>query len=98
LGLLHYSDSDDRTLAIGVAVLDSITLVFVAFHFSFLLYCQGHLWTLRAAEEKYKQDLAEYNKQITPISADNRAITAAAERIAEIEKQRARIENDTAYW
>jgi hypothetical protein len=98
LGLLHYSDSDDRPLAIGVAALDSVTLLFVAVHFSFLLWCQGHLWTLRAAETKYSQDLAEYNKQITPISADNARITAAAERIAEIEKQTERLRNDTAYW
>lgn len=98
LGLLHYSDSQDRVLAIGVAALDSITLLFVGFHFAFLLYCQSHLWNLRAAEEKYKQDFAEYNKQIAPISADNARITASAERIAEIEKQTERLRNDTAYW
>src|SRR6266508_3978121 len=61
LGLLHYSDSEDRLLAIGVAVFDSVTLLFVAAHFSFLLWCQGHLWTLRAAGEKYRQDMATYN-------------------------------------
>jgi hypothetical protein len=98
LGLLHYSDSEDRILAIGVAALDSLTLLFVALHFSFLLWCQGHLWTLRSAETKYQTDLATYNSQITPISADNTKITAAAERIAEIEKQTERLRNDTAYW
>jgi hypothetical protein len=98
LGLLHYSDSDDRLLAIGVAVLDSLTLLFVAAHFSFLLWCQGHLWTLRAAETKYQQDLATYNAQVAPISADNARISAAAERIAEIEKQTERLRNDTIYW
>jgi len=98
LGLLHYSDSDDRLLAIGVAALDSLTLLFVAAHFSFLLWCQGHLWTLRAAETKYGQDLAAYNSQIAPISSDNARITAAAERIAEIEKQTERLRNDMAYW
>src|SRR5262249_53347791 len=98
LGLLHYSDSEDRLLAIGVAALDSLTLLFVAGHFSFLLWCQGHLWTLRAAETKYGHDLATYNAQIQPISADNARITAAAERIAEIEKQTERLRNDTAYW
>src|SRR5215475_7449042 len=50
LGLLHYSDSEDRALAIGVAALDSLTLLFVAAHFSFLLYCQSHLSNVRAAE------------------------------------------------
>jgi hypothetical protein len=98
LGLLHYSDSEDHILAIGVAALDSLTLLFVALHFSFLLWCQGHLWTLRSAETKYQADLATYNSQITPISADNARITAAAERIAEIEKQTERLRNDTAYW
>jgi hypothetical protein len=98
LGLLHYSDSEDRALAVGVAVLDSATLLFVAAHFSFLLWCQGHLWTLRAAETKHQQDLAAYNAQVAPISADNARITAAAERIAEIEKQTERLRNDTAYW
>jgi hypothetical protein len=98
LGLLHYSDSQDRFLAIGVAGLDSLTLLFVAAHFTFLLWCQGHLWTLRSAEMKYQQDLSTYNSQITPISADNARITAAAERIAEIEKQTERLRNDTAYW
>src|SRR5262245_27791229 len=98
LGLLHYSDSEDKPLAIGVAALDSVTLLFVTLHFSFLLWVQGHLWTLRAAENQYRQDLATYNAQITPISADNARITAAAERIAEIEKQTERLRNDTAYW
>src|SRR6266542_853750 len=69
LGLLHYSDSEDRLLAIGVAVFDSVTLLFVAAHFSFLLWCQGHLWTLRAAEEKYRQDMATYNAPCCFITA-----------------------------
>jgi len=98
LGLLHYSDSDDRLLSVGVATLDSVTLLFVAVHFSFLLWCQGHLWALRAAEDAYRRDLATYNAQISPISADNARITQAAERIAEIEKQTERLRNDTAYW
>lgn len=98
LGLLHYSDSEDRTLAVGVAILDSMTLLFVAAHFSFLLYCQGHLWTLRAAEEKYRLDLATYNAQWKPVTESNERITAAAERIAAIEKETERIRNDTAYW
>lgn len=98
LGLLHYSDSEDRTLAIGVAVLDSITLLFVAVHFSFLLWCQGHLWTLRAAEEKYQSDMATYNTQWSPVKDSNERITASIERIAQIEKETERLRNDTAYW
>lgn len=98
LGLLHYSDSEDRTLAIGVAVLDSITLIFVALHFSFLLWCQGHLWMLRAAEERHQSDLATYNAQWTPVKDSNERITQSVERIAQIEKETERLRNDTAYW
>ena len=85
-------------LAIGVAALDSLTLLFVAAHFSFLLYCQGHLWTLRAAETKYQSEVAEYNARADKISAGNNDIARAAERIAEIEKQTERLRNDTVYW
>jgi hypothetical protein len=98
LGLLHYSDSDDRLLAIGVAVLDSITLLFVAAHFSFLLYCQGHLWTLRAAEDQHRTDMATYNNQWSPVRESNDRIAATVERIAGIEKETERLRNDTAYW
>src|SRR5262249_20268834 len=78
--------------------LDSITLLFVAAHFSFLLYCQGHLWNLRAAETKYGQDMATYNSQWAPVKDSNERIAATAERIAQIEKQTERLRNDTAYW
>jgi hypothetical protein len=98
LGLLHYSDSDDRLLAIGVAALDSVTLLFVALHFSFLLWVQGHLWTLRAAEAQYRQDLATYNAQWAPVKDSNERIAGAVERIAQIEKETERLRNDTAYW
>jgi hypothetical protein len=98
LGLLHYSDSDDRALAIGVASLDSVTLLFVALHFSFLLWCQGHLWTLRAAETKYRAEVAEYNSQAEKLSAGNSDLARTTERIAEIEKQTERLRNDTVYW
>src|SRR5262244_2327019 len=87
LGLLHYSDSSDRLLAIGVAGLDSVTLLFVALHFSFLLWVQGHLWTLRAAESQYRQDMATYNAQWAPVKDSNERIAATVERVAEIEKE-----------
>lgn len=98
LGLLHYSDSEDRILAIGVAVLDSITLLFVAAHFSFLLWCQGHLWTLRAAEDQYRADLSTYNSQWQPVKESNERIASTVERIAGVEKETERLRNDTAYW
>jgi hypothetical protein len=98
LGLLHYSDSKDKTLAISVAALDSMTLLFVAAHFSFLLWCQGHLWTLRAAETKYQSEVVEYNAQAKTLSDSNNNLAETARRIAEIERQTERLRNDTAYW
>jgi hypothetical protein len=98
LGLLHYSDSEDRALAIGVAMLDSLSLLFVAAHFSFLVWVYGHAGFLRAAESKYQRDLAEYNAQWKPVAESNDRIAQTAERIAEIEKQTERLRNDTAYW
>src|SRR5262249_32586921 len=98
LGLLHYSDSEDRALAIGVAGLDSLPLLFVAALFSFLLWCQGHLWTLRAAETKYQAEVAAYNAQATKLSAGNSEMAETATRLAEIERQTERLRNDTAYW
>jgi hypothetical protein len=98
LGLLHYSDSEDRKLSIGVATLDSVTLLFVAAHFSFLLWCQGHLWTLREAEAQYRTDMATYNAQWTPVKDSNERIAGSVERIAQIEKETERLRNDTAYW
>jgi hypothetical protein len=98
LGLLHYSDSEDRALAIGVAILDSLTLLFVAAHFSFLLWCQGHLWTLRSAERQYREDMITYNEQWKPVKDSNERIASSVERIAQIEKETERLRNDTAYW
>lgn len=98
LGLLHYSDSDDRLLAIGVACLDSLTLLFVAAHFSFLLWCQGHMWTLRAAENQFRTDMETYNAQWKPVKDSNERIAATVERIAGIEKETERLRNDTVYW
>lgn len=98
LGLLHYSDSQDRALALGVAWLDSASLLFVAAHFSFLVWVYGHGGTLRAAEMKYKQDFAEWQKVAGEIRSSNDRIAGSAERIAELEKQTERLRNDTAYW
>jgi hypothetical protein len=98
IGILHYSDSEDRLLAMGVAILDSITLLFVAAHFSFLLWAQGHLWILRAAEDRRRSDLATYNAQWAPVRESNDRIAATVERIVGIEKEAERLRDDTAYW
>ena len=37
VGALHYSDSTDQRLSRGVSILDSVTLLFVVAHFSFLM-------------------------------------------------------------
>src|SRR5262245_1575574 len=97
VGTLHYSDSRDVRMARGVAALDSITLVCVIAHFSFLLWVQGHIWTLQARELEYTSRAAAYNEKAERVSTDNAKIAEAARQIAEQETKRARIENDTVY-
>jgi hypothetical protein len=97
IGALHYSDSSDRTLARGVSALDSVVLVFVVAHFSFLLWTYGHLKTLQSAEAKYETAAATYNAKAEKISEDNAKMFASAERIEAERTKRARIENDTVY-
>ncbi len=97
IGTLHYSDSSDAKLARGVSLLDSITLIFVIAHFCFLLYVQGHVWTLQSREADYKVATATYNEKAEKVSIDNAKIAASAERIAIEESKRAKIENDSIY-
>ena len=97
VGCLHYSDSTDRRLAQGVSALDSITLLFVAAHFCGLLWVYGHLRTLQSAERKYLEAAEKYNVDARQIQADNAKIADSLRQVAEADKQRARIENDTAY-
>ena len=84
VGALHYSDSTDPHLSRGVAILDSITLLFVVAHFSFLMWVYGHLSTLKNAEAR-------------AVQVGNEKIAEALARVAAEESKRARIENDTAY-
>jgi hypothetical protein len=97
VGFIHYSDSNDSRLARGVSALDSLTLLFVVGHFCFLLYVYGHTGTLRSAEVEYKAETAKYNEKAEKIQADNARIAEAIRGAAEAEKQRAKLENDTAY-
>jgi hypothetical protein len=97
LGLLHYSDSNDPRLARGVAILDSIALVCMAAHFCFLMWVYGHLTTLQHAEADYKTAIATYNAEARGVQAGNEKIAEALAKVAEAERQRARIENDTVY-
>lgn len=97
VGNLHYSDSADPALAKNVSLLDSITLCFVIAHFCFLLYCLGHLITLRGAEADYERRATAYNEKARDVSGDNVKI-AEAVAVAEREKVKAeRLRNDTAY-
>jgi hypothetical protein len=97
IGALHYSDGPDRKLARGVSLLDSVTLLFVILHFAFLMWAYGRLSTIQSAEAKYEISAATFNAKQERVSGDNVAIAHSAERIAEQNAKRAKIENDTAY-
>jgi len=97
IGTLHYSDSRDAKMSRGVAALDSVTLIFVIAHFSFLLWIQGHVWTLQARETEYKAVATAYNEKAEKISSDNVKIAEAGAQAAREVTKAARLENDTAY-
>jgi hypothetical protein len=95
VGFLHYSDSP--RLARGVSFLDSATLLFVVGHFCFLLWVYGHVGTLRSAEADFKAQAKDYNDKAGQIQDGNARIAEALRGAAEADRQRAKIENDTAY-
>jgi hypothetical protein len=97
VGALHYSDSTDPHLSRGVAALDSVTLVFMAGHFCFLLWVYGHVSTLQRAEADYKIAAEKYNADARQVQADNAKIADALRAVSENEKERAKVEQDTAY-
>jgi len=97
VAFMHYSDSHDRQLARGVSVLDSVTLVCVLAHFTFLLWTFGHLRELQRAESDYRAAALAYNERAEKISADNAKIAASAGRIATETTKAARLNNDAAY-
>ena len=97
VGALHYSDSTDAHLSRGVSVLDSITLLFVVAHFSFLMWVYGHLSTLKSAEAEYRIAVERHDAEARGVQAANEKIAEALARVAAEETKRARIENDTVY-
>lgn len=97
IGCLHYSDSGDRRLARGVSALDSITLLFVIAHFAFLMWTYGHLKVIQSAEAKYEAQVEKHNAEARQVQSGNEKIAEALAKVAEAEKQRARIENDSIY-
>lgn len=97
VAFMHYSDSHDRQLARGVSALDSVTLVCVLAHFTFLLWTFGHLRELQRAEGEYKAAALAYNERAERKSADNARIAASAERIAAETTKAERLRNDSAY-
>ena len=97
VGFLHYSDGQDRRLARGVSLLDSITLCFVIAHFCGLLWVYGRLHTLQAAETDHKAQVEKYNAEARQVQADNARIADSLRAVAEADAKRARIENDSIY-
>jgi hypothetical protein len=94
---LHYSDSPNRRLSSLVSVIDSIALLFVGLHFAGVLYVYQHYRTLRRAEVRYEAQAVAYNEKADKISGDNVKIVEGVGKIAENERKRAKLENDTAY-
>jgi hypothetical protein len=94
---LYYSDSSDAHLSRGVAALDSITLLFVVAHFSFLLWVYGHLSTLQNAEAKYAVEIERFNAEQLKVQADNARIADALREASANQKETAKIEADAAY-
>jgi hypothetical protein len=97
IGCLHYSDSNDRRLARGVAGLDSLTLLFCIAHFAGLMWAYGHLQTIRSAERKYEAVSAAYNTKAEKLSEDKAKMFQIAERIAVETRKTEKLKNDTAY-
>jgi hypothetical protein len=97
VAFMYYSDSADKRLAYRVSVLDSITLVCVLAHFSFLAWTFGHLRTLQSAEAKYEQQATVYNAKAEKISADNTKIAEAAATVAREQTKAERLRNDSIY-
>src|SRR6266511_1494850 len=95
VGALYYSDSTDPHLSRGVAILDSVTMLFVVAHFSFLMWVYGHLSTLKNAEADHKVAVERYNAEAPAVQGGNEKIAEALARVAAEESKRARIENDT---
>src|SRR5215475_11113143 len=71
VGALHYSDSTDFHLSRGVAILDSITLIFIVAHFSFLMWVYGHHSTLQKAEAEYVIGIARHNASAKAMQDSN---------------------------
>src|SRR5262245_61909831 len=94
---LYYSDSTDAHLSRGVAVLDSITLLFVVAHFSFLFWVYGHLSTLEKAEAEYAVAIARHNAEAKTVQESNAKIVEALQAAEASRKETARIEADAAY-
>jgi len=97
IGCLHYSDAKRGRMARGVSALDSVSLLFVLFHFCLLVFVLGHSWILRSAERKYAVELATWNENAQRFHAGNEKIAEAIDRAEASRKETARIEADAAY-
>jgi hypothetical protein len=66
-------------------------------HFCFLLYCLGHLITLRGAEAGYERQSKALNEDLKKISTDNATIAQAVRDAAKENTKAAKLQNDSAY-
>src|SRR5262245_40088780 len=94
---LHYSDGPDKRLSQGVALLDSVALLFAVLHFSFLVWVFGHISTLQSAEREYKAQAEKFNVEARQVQDANVEIAKAAQAVAVENTKRAKIENDSIY-
>ena len=98
VAFMHYTDSGDKQIDHGVAILDSIALIFAVIHFSVLVWIIGHAAILEKSEVDYNAQRVEYNKQIE--AKNSQALEKAkieADR-ARVERDRAKLEASAAYW
>ena len=94
VGALHYSDSTDAHLSRGISILDSVTLLFVVAHFSFLMWVYGRLSTHKNAEADYKVAIERYNAEARAVQSGNEKIAEALAKVADAEAKRAKLERE----
>jgi hypothetical protein len=97
VGALHYSDSTDKRLAVGVSLLDSIALLFVVGHFSALMWVYGHQTTIQRDERRYEIAAAQFNDKASKLSTDNVEIARAQQQIERERTKQARLNTDAAF-
>lgn len=98
VGFLHYTDTQDVQLNRRLSQIDSIALVFGAFHFCFLLWIAGHYVTLKTAGDQFESKRGEYNQAIERAQDRQVKLAQANAESAKAAEKRAFLEADAAYW